>query len=53
MENILVPMERIGAQDIFGEVGPEDFLKQRFYLTAADIADKVEEAIVRKGKKFS
>jgi transketolase len=42
------PMERIGVQDQFGEVGPIDYLKQRFELTAADIAKKVEKVIARK-----
>jgi transketolase len=47
-ENIPTPMERIGIQDLFGEVGPVDYLKQRFELTAADIVKKVEKVIGRK-----
>ena len=33
---------------MFGEVGPIDYLKQRFELTAADIVKKVEKVIGRK-----
>lgn len=47
-ENEPVPMERIGAQDVFGEVGPVDYLKERFGLTANDIVNKVEKALARK-----
>jgi transketolase len=48
VENIPTPMERIGVQDVFGEVGPADYLIQRFELTAADIVKKVEKVISRK-----
>jgi transketolase len=48
VENIPVPMERIGVQDLFGEVGPIAYLKERFELTAADIVKRVEKAIARK-----
>ena len=47
-ENYLVPMERIGIKDIFGEVGPIDWLKKRFELTAEDIVKKAKKAISRK-----
>ncbi len=47
-ETIPTPMERVGVQDQFGEVGSVDYLKERFELTAADIAKKVEKAIARK-----
>lgn len=53
VENALVPMERVGIQDIFGEVGPEEYLKQRFGLTAADIAAKADKAMTRKGAALS
>ena len=42
------PLERIGTRDIFGEVGPSDILKQRFHLTAEDIAKAAKKAIERK-----
>ena len=47
-ENFPAPIERIGVQDLFGEVGPIEYLKQRFELTGADIAKKVERVISRK-----
>jgi transketolase len=50
-ENTSVPMERIGVKDIFGEVGSEDYLKERFELTANDIVKKVEEVMKRKNKQ--
>jgi len=47
-ENIPTPMERIGVKDLFGEVGPVDYLKERFELTASDIVRKVEKVLKRK-----
>jgi len=47
-ENYPVPMERIGSQDEFGEVGPVDYLKERYKMTAKDIAEKVEKVLERK-----
>jgi len=48
VENVPIPMERVGVKDLFGEVGPEDYLKERFELTASDIVKKVEKVIKRK-----
>jgi len=48
VENRPVPMERIGAQDVFGEVGQIDYLKERFELTAEYIAKKALKVIERK-----
>ncbi|MDP6848692.1 MAG: hypothetical protein QGI24_07880, partial [Kiritimatiellia bacterium] len=48
VENMPVPMERVGVQDLFGEVGPEDYLRKRFGLTPEDIVNKVEKVIQRK-----
>jgi len=48
VENIAIPMERIGVKDLFGEVGPVDYLKERFELTANDIVKKVEKVLKRK-----
>lgn len=48
VENIPTPMERIGVKDLFGEVGPVDYLKERFELTASDIVKKVEKVLKRK-----
>ena len=47
-ENIPTPMERVGVKDLFGEVGPVDYLKERFELTANDIVKKVEKVLKRK-----
>jgi len=44
-----VPMEMIGIQDEFGEVGDIEYLKQRYRLTASDIADAARRAVLRKG----
>jgi transketolase len=44
-----VPVEMIGVQDEFGEVGPEDYLRGRFNLNAVDIAAAALRAIKRKG----
>lgn len=42
------PLEKIGVQDRFGEVGPMDYLLKTFKMTAQDIADAAKRAIVRK-----
>lgn len=43
-----VPVEMIGTQDHFGEVGSEDYLRGRFHLTAVDIAAAAKRAVSRK-----
>ena len=47
-EKCLVPLERIGIQNRFGQVGPQDFLMKEYNLTAVDIAAAAKKAIVRK-----
>jgi transketolase len=47
-ENLPVPLERIGVRDLFGEVGPTDYLAERFELTAGDIVKKAERVLQRK-----
>jgi len=49
-ENILVPLERVGVKDLFGEVGPVPYLRERFELTAEEIVIKAKKAIERKNK---
>ena len=44
-ETCPVPVLRIGTQDKFGKSGKPPLLLEEYELTAADIADKVEEAI--------
>ncbi|MHC1760057.1 MAG: transketolase family protein [Negativicutes bacterium] len=48
VEEALAPMERVGVQDLFGEVGSEDYLRDRFGLSATDIVAKVRKVMSRK-----
>lgn len=48
VENQLVPMERVGIKDHFGEVGFKDFLMEKFGLKAHNIVDAVEKVLQRK-----
>lgn len=43
-----VPVEMVGVQDEFGEVGTVDYLQERFGLTAAAIVAAAQKAISRK-----
>lgn len=43
-----IPIEYVAVEDEFGEVGPQDYLEERFRLTAEHIAEKVRAAIKRK-----
>ena len=47
-EKYPAPVEKVGVRDMFGEVGPVDYLKRRFNLTAADIAARAKLAVARK-----
>ncbi|SHE31772.1 transketolase [Marinitoga hydrogenitolerans DSM 16785] len=47
-ENYPVPIEMIGINDEFGEVGDVEYLKKRFKLTSEDIVKKVKKALKRK-----
>lgn len=49
-ENCPTPMERIGVKDRFGEVGNLEYLRQRFELTAGDIAAACRRVIARKSR---
>lgn len=42
------PVEAIGIQDHFGEVGKMDFLLEKYYLRAEDIVSAAEKALDRK-----
>lgn len=44
------PLEKVGVQDVFGEVGSMDYLKNLFKLTAEEIVSCAKKAIARKGK---
>jgi len=43
-----VPVEMIGVQAEFGEVGPLDYLAERFKLNASYIVEAAQKAIARK-----
>jgi len=47
-DNKPVPLERVGVKDLFGEVGPVDYLRERFELRAEDIVAGAKKAIARK-----
>lgn len=47
-ESCPVPLERVGVQDTFGEVGTQEYLMEKFKLTAGEICLKVKKAIGRK-----
>lgn len=47
-ETTPVPMARVGVQDEFGEVGSVDYLKEKFGLTAENIAKNAIEVMRRK-----
>ena len=42
------PLEYVAVEDVFGEVGPQDYLEGAFGLTAEHISEKVKKAISRK-----
>lgn len=44
-----VPMERIGCQDRFGEVGPQEYLQKVFQMMPRDIVQKARE-VLKKNK---
>lgn len=50
-ENCCVPLERVGVDDRFGEVGDVAYLMKNFGLTADDIVRKAEKVIARKGHR--
>ncbi len=43
------PIEMVGVQDRFGQVGPLAYLKEAYHLTAEDIAAAAMRAVGRKG----
>ncbi len=43
------PLERVGAQDRFGEVGDVNYLKKALHMTAEDIVGAAKRAVARKG----
>ena len=47
-ENFPIPLERVGVNDTFGEVGTQDYLMEKYGLTARDICIKAKRAIGRR-----
>ncbi len=43
-----VPVEYVAVEDVYGEVGPQDYLRKAFDLTSDHIVRKVKKAIGRK-----
>ena len=48
IKNNPVPMEMVGVEDRFGQVGAESFLREEYGLTAAHIVEAAKKAIDRK-----
>lgn len=48
VENLPVPMQRVGVKDHFGEVGSTEFLKEKYGLKAVNIAAAAQKAVARK-----
>ncbi|MHB1392408.1 MAG: transketolase family protein [Clostridia bacterium] len=48
VESQACPMERVGVQDQFGEVGEQNYLMERFGLTAEAICEKAKKVLRRK-----
>ena len=49
-QNQPAPLEMVGVHDEFGEVGPVDYLADRFGLTAPYIVEAAKKAIARKAR---
>ena len=47
-KNTPVPMEMVGVEDRFGQVGAQNFLQEEYGLTAAHIVEAAKKAISRK-----
>jgi transketolase len=47
-DTVPVPIERIGVQDVFGQVGNVDYLRKAYGLEAENIAGAVKNVIARK-----
>lgn len=45
-----VPIEYVAVEDVYGEVGPQDYLRTVFDLTSEHIVRKVKKVISRKGR---
>jgi transketolase len=50
VENVHVPMKRVGIPDIFGESGDPEELMEKYGLTVDNIVDAAHDVIKRKGR---
>lgn len=50
VENVHVPMKRVGIPDTFGESGDPDKLMEKYGLTVDNIVDAAHDVIKRKGR---
>ena len=48
-ENYPMPLKRVGVKDHFGEVGMQDFLAEKYGLTAANIVNACKDVLKLKG----
>lgn len=48
VENCPIPMKKHGVNDLFGQVGPQDYLQKVYGLTAEDLVKSVEATVARK-----
>ncbi|WP_428769934.1 transketolase C-terminal domain-containing protein [Treponema sp. HNW] len=46
------PIEYVAVEDTFGEVGPQDYLEERFGLTVSHIVEKARTAVKRKNREY-
>ncbi len=47
-QGVAVPMKKHGINDMFGSVGPQDYLQEHYGLTADEIAKQAEAVVARK-----
>lgn len=45
---LAVPMKKLGVQDEFGSVGPQDYLQEHYGLTAQNICEKATALLAKK-----
>ena len=47
-KNAPTPLECVAVEDVFGEVGPQDYLEKQFGLTVDHVVEAVKAAVARK-----
>ena len=47
-EKLPVPVEYVAAEDCFGEVGPQEYLQEKFGLNSNEIVKKVKRGLLFK-----